>query len=743
MIIPTLVNKRLAMASLAIAISAAAATAQAALQIEEVVVTAQKRAESSQDIPVSVTAVSAQMLENMGVQSFSDLTKVSSSLTISESNNKNESPISIRGIGTYSFSIGTEPSVLVVVDDIPVAKSGASFTNLVDVERVEVLRGPQSTLFGKNASAGVISITTKAPSEEFEGTLDLMAAEGEEYRVAGSVSGMVSDTVGVRLSAYTTDREGHIKNLTDGKNINGGEASGVRGKLVSNLSDTLAATVIVEYNKTEDNCCAMTFREATPGATFFGVPVLADDLTPSDENREVRQDGLTQSDATDSMVSVKFEYDAGDYSFTSITGFRDWEYEWMIDVDGLDIFTLNQGGPYNTELFTQEFRVTSPESDTFEYVAGIYYADTQNTREFARGPIAVSNWIGTADSESYSAFGQANWSLSEQVNLVAGLRYQYEEVSTSFVDNLDGKSCSAGCEGSADDSVVTGKLALQYSPNDDIMLFGGYSQGYKGQTYDVTSAFNQATADNPVRAEESDSFELGIKSSLMDGRLQLNATGFFSDYTDFQAQSTVQNSETGTLAFQLNNVGALETQGLEVDAIALISENFRMNIGLAFIDASIKSFEGADCYSHQSAEQGCVPVEAGSSTNAQDLSGKELANSPDFKATIGGDLAIPMNDMPFDAFVNFSYQYQDENNFSLLQDPGTVQEAYGIFNLSAGIESKGDENSYRVTMFVNNVFDESYVTNIGPGTFTSKPVYVQNVPRNAERYVGLKVRMDF
>lgn len=716
------------------------------LTVEEVIVTAQKRAESAQDIPVALTAISAETMENMGVQSFSDLTKVSSSLTIRDSSNKNESPISLRGIGTYSFSIGTEPSVLVIIDDIPVAKSGASFTNLMDIERVEVLRGPQSTLFGKNASAGVINIVTKAPSEEFEGTIDLQATDDEEYRVAGNVSGMVSDTVGVRVGAYYTDREGHIKNLTTGKNRNGSESYGARGKLVADLSEDLTATIIAEYNETDENCCAAPFRVATPTALFFGgIPVLGPNLEPSDENTSVRLDGPNQSESTDWLTSVKFEYEMGDYTLASITGYRDWEYDWMIDVDGLDSFTLNQGGPYDTTLLTQEFRIASPSSDTFEYVAGLYYAETENTRAFSRGPIALSNWVGTADSESYSIFGQAKWGLSEKLVLVTGLRYQYEEISTTFVDNRADRSCSDGCAGDDDDSVVTGKIALQYFIDEDNMVFGGFSRGYKGQTYDVTSAFTQRTADNPVRPEESDAFELGIKSTLFDGQLQLNATAFYSEYTDFQAQSTVQDAETGTLDFLLNNVGELETQGLEIDAIAVLTENFRMNIGLAFIDATIKSFQGADCYAFQSAAQGCVPIDPSNPGlgDAQDLSGKELANSPDFKATIGGDLTIPLSDQPFDGFLNFSYQYQDDTNFDLLQNPGTVQDAYGIFNLSLGIAAKDDKESYRVTLFVNNVFDEFYVTNIGPGTFTSEEVFTHQVPRSAERYAGLKLKMNF
>lgn len=715
--------------------------AQAATVIEEIVVTAQKRAENSQEIPLAMTAISGETLENMSVQNFSDLTRVSPSLTIQGGSNKNESPISLRGIGTYSFSIGTEASVAVIIDDIPVARSGASFANLVDIERVEVLRGPQSTLFGKSASAGVINIVTKAPSEEFEGTIGLTATGDDEYRAVASVSGMASDTVGIRLSGYYGDREGHITNLTDGGKLNGDESYGLRVKLTADLSDDLSATLIADYNNSESDGAASTFRSVPEGTTIFGQALPGAGVTPSKTNKNRRADGPYQSDATDWMTSVKLDYEMGDYVLTSITGYRDWQYDWLIDVDGVDTLTLNQGGPYVSKLLTQELRIASPSSDSFEYVAGLYYAKNENTRSFDRGPyFALSSWTGTADSELSAVFGQSKIGLAENLALIAGVRVQTEEVSTTFKDHRAGRSCSDGCAGSDDDNAVTGKLALQYFINDDVMVFGGWASGYKGQSYDITSSFTQITANKPVASEESDGLEFGVKTTLLDGRLQLNVNGFTTEYTDFQATSTVSDA-LGNLSFKLNNVGKLETRGIEIDGIALISDNFMVSFGVAAIDASIKSFTGADCFAHQAtlAPAGCVEVAPG--VKAQDLSGKELANSPDLKVNIGGDLTVPMEASSFDGFVNFSYQWQDEVNFDLLQSPLSVQDAYGIFNLSVGIAAK--DESYRLTLFANNLFDQDFVTSIAGSNFYTNPTQVQMVPRGAERYLGLRLKYNF
>jgi len=284
--------------------------------------------------------------------------------------------------------------------------------------------------------------------------------------------------------------------------------------------------------------------------------------------------------------------------------------------------------------------------------------------------------------------------------------------------------------------VVTGKLALQYFANENVMLFGGYSRGYKGQGYDLSSSFSQDGADNPVAPENSDAFELGIKSNLFDNRLQLNAVLFTTEYEDFQAQSTVQDEVTQTFDFKLNNVGNLKTSGLELDVIALPTENFKVSLGLAYIDAVIEEFKGADCYALQTEALGCVD-------GKQDLSGKELSNSPDLKVTLAGEYTLPLQAMPFDGFFNFSYQWQDDVSLNLMGNPDLMQEAYGILNISMGVDSK--QGAYRATLFVNNLLDESYISAASSyeAIFGGKDVRSHTLSRNAQRYAGVRLKMNF
>lgn len=330
-------------------------------------------------------------------------------------------------------------------------------------------------------------------------------------------------------------------------------------------------------------------------------------------------------------------------------------------------------------------------------------------------------------------FGQGKYSFTENWQLIGGLRYNAEEISTRFEKSFPEQ---LSLQGNDMDEAVTGKLALQYFASENVMLFGGYSRGYKGQGYDLSSSFTQDGANNPVAPENSDAFELGIKSDLLDNRLQLNAVLFTTEYENFQAQSTVQDEVTQTFDFKLNNVGSLKTSGLELDVIALPTENFKVNLGLAYIDAIIKEFKNADCYALQTEAQGCI-------NDKQDLSGKGLSNSPELKLTLAGEYGLPLEAMPFDGFFNFSYLWQDEVSFDLMGNPDLMQEAYGVLNVSMGIDSQ--EGGYRATLFINNLLDQPYISAASSyeALFGGKDVRSHTISRNAQRYAGVRFKMNF
>ena len=725
----------------------------AELAIEEIIVTATKRAENVQNVPVAINVVDAGTIEAMGIDEYTDLTLISPSLTMNRGDWATNSGFSLRGIGTNVFSTNIDPSVSIIVDDVAVVRSAQAFSDLSDINRIEVLRGPQSTLFGKSASAGVINIVTNSPGEEFNGKLRISKTDDDETSMSATIGGPLSEAVGFRISAFDRDRsDGHVKNMANNADVNGNESSGVRGKVVWDMTDSLSATLSVEHSESESTCCHRPYSDVPAAAMFLGaIPNAAvlTSVTPSEDNDVVAVDDPTTDASESDSVALRFEADWGQHQFLSVTSYTEWDYDVTTDVDGTDfdllaVFTggalsggINQGGGFELESLSHEFRLVSPASDDFEYVVGLFYSDIQYDRDFARGPIFSADWVAKTGTESLALYAQGTWSLSDRTDITAGLRLNSEEISHDF----DNALTDLRLIGDNSETATPGKISIQHYATDDLMWFASYSIGYKGQGYDISSSFRQSTSDNPVGSEDSSSIEFGLKGTFLDGRLQLNPTIFSASYDDFQAQQA--RIVDGIIELGITNVGELETWGVEVDFQALISENLRLVGGLAYIDAEIKSFAGADCWSGQSAAQGCE-TNAVTGRTAQDLAGEELNNSPDVKMTLSAEYFQPLSAMPFDGFFNLSYHYQSDVNFSLLADPGSVQDSYAVLNISMGIVER-EHKRYEVTLFANNVTDERFVTgkgNVG-GLWGGTPVYAHVLPREAQSYAGIRVGFNF
>jgi iron complex outermembrane receptor protein len=726
--------------------------------LEEIVVTATKRAESLQDVPVAVTALTTNTIEAMGIVNTADLTRASASLTSGQGPTPNSAVFRVRGIGTIVGSVGIEPSVAVVIDEVSQAQSGQALTNLVDIERIEVLRGPQSTLFGKNASAGLLNFITKSPTDEFEGFIETTITDDDEQKVSGVVSGPLTQGLGYRVAAYYRDYDGWAENLFTGEDINGAEQYGVRVKLAWQASDTLDFLLIGHYYEDDNNCCSLSHRELDPSASLLGLAPVTETnprtlTSQGKKNTDPEIDVKPLSEAEDTGTSLHINWAIGDFELTSISSYNNWENKTRSDLDfspypileDVPITTLPGGVVANakneSDYITQELRLSSPTGDRFDYLVGLYYADVDIDRQSERN-FRPTEYIANTGTESMAAFGQLTWRLPDDTQLTLGGRYNYEEISVDFDNRQTGERYKS------DDSEDRwlGKLALQHFVDEDTMLYASAANGYKGQGYDISGSFNQRTADNPVGAEDSRSFEVGVKSTLLDQRLQLNVVGFYTQYDDYQAQNSEVIDEEVVLV--VTNVGQLETKGVEIDANFLVGRGLMFNSSIAWIDAVVEDYPDADCYRNQTVAQGCVPFEPGSDRFVQDLSGEPLNNSPDWKITVGARYFQPLESMPFDGFVNVNYQWQDEIIFDLKQNPGTVQDSYGIANISAGIRERsgiGSQPQYQVTLFVNNVFDQDYAAAIVDLSelYLGDTAYVQLVPRNAERYAGIRLKYSF
>lgn len=734
-------GKKLATLSLAIgsALGVNTALAQGSsesekLAIEEIVVTAQRRAESAQDVPVALSAFQASDIEKFNIGSFEDITKISPAITFGGSNTKMFSTIYLRGIGTYSLGAGVEPSVSVIVDGIPVVQQGQALSNLNDIERIEVLKGPQGTLFGKNASAGVISVVTKAPTEEFEASFEQSLTSDDESVTKLSVSGPITDTVGYRVNGLLRDYDGHVEDIVTGKKYGDDNAKALRAKLDWDISDKWNLNLISDYSRSKTSTTPLSWRMFNPATAPVFIPGI--DVGP--ENTKTRIDVDSKADNEDYKFSAIVNYQLGEHTITSMSSVSNWKDFSFTDSDFTDfnfaglfgipgvVQGLSQAESNEIDQYLQEIRITSPSSDTFEYMAGVFYEKAKTERVFDRFLILDTHWTGLVDSESEAIFGQMKFGLTESTFLTVGARYNWVKLDVNFED----RNAATTFEGDEEDSAFQGKMALQNHLSDDIMLFASYARGYKGPGFDVSSGFNQGRADNPVGKEVSDSFEVGMKGSFMDDRVQLNVVVFDSIFKGFQAQTQKVDIAAGINELNLNNVGELETKGVEIESAILVSKNLRFDLNLAYTDAVINEFKNATCYPIQTVAEGCV-------NGSQDLSGKDLSNSPEWKYTLSGEYTLPLSQ--FDGFANFSYTWQDEINFQLTADPKTTQDDYGILNIGVGIEAE----DYKVTVFVNNVLDQEYASTISgaySGLFGS-PTTMQVVPR-WERYAGIKLKIS-
>jgi iron complex outermembrane receptor protein len=744
-----LVAAGLATHALALAQSAAPAPEEG---LQTVVVTAQKRLQSMQNVPVAVNTVDARAIENQQILDFSDITRVAPSMTLNQ--NPGNNTISLRGIGTFAYSIGIESAVSVIVDDVPVIQQMQAFSNLSDIDRIEVLRGPQGTLFGKNSSAGVINVVTKASADTLEGSAQVTLTSDGEHRVEGSISGPLSPAAGFRLNVFANQRDGEITNLTTGRDLNGDRGKGIRARLDLKPSADLTAKLIADYSTRHVEGPVTTMRAVPPGSRQQGVaplePALAG-ITPGPENRTVRMDSPGYNDSENASLSANIGWKLANHTLTSVTTYQDWRYSLLADfdfssVDLVGALTNNarHGGvsftsPYRSHMFTQELRLSSNGDGVFNYLGGLYYSNSDNDRSFDRGPVlSVARWDANAGNRTLAAFAQADYKLTDTTRINAGLRYNREKIDVDFTNLVP--ATPVRYQGNSSDNAATGKLALQHDLAKAVMVYASYATGYKGAGYDISTGFDQSRVRLPVAPETSKAYELGLKSRFLQNRVQLNATAFQTDYDDFQAQSSRVDPTTNVRQNAVTNVGALRTKGVELELTAKPINTLMIESSLAYVDAKIRRMPTALCYPGQTVEQGCVRV---GTAQVQDLAGKRLSNAPKVKFTLGGTYNFAVGDSGYSGIANLNYQHQSAVNFDLAVNPLTEQRAYGILNGSIALSNP--DHSWKVTLFVNNLLDKSYSSFIGDNYnfYNGSHVLMQFLPRNSERYAGVRAKYEF
>lgn len=741
--------------------------------IDEIIVTAQKREESLKDIPLSVGVISASLLEDSQIGEFDDLTNIAPSVTFAPLNARSAS-VFIRGIGTVGFQSGMEPTISTVLDGVALGRGGSFLIDLADIERIEVLRGPQSTLFGKNASGGVINIITQAPSDEFGGSVEALVAEGGEHRLKGTITGPLAEGLAASLTGFYKSFDGIGTNLVLNEGVRKTESWGVRGKLRYS-GERATATMVVDYQeKTALNNIWSIGRAVNP---VYAADLAAAGVVVNEENADVATGSPSSNASENGGISLTVDYDLGAATLTSITAYRNWQVEHSADVDGLPfltptfghgipavagfglstIFNLNQGTT-ETNQFSQELRIANDEPAKIDYLAGVFYWRQTLDRFFERGLetclaglpdgtcfFAPDAFPAAGFSASYgffntevitknmSAFGQLTWNVSDRTRLLAGARITKDILSYTF-DRPTGALLFPSVapftgQDDGNKTAFSGKLSAQYDLNDATMVYASYSRGYKSPAWDIVFDTSATTAAiQPVKEETADAFEMGLKKYLSNGKGFVALSAYHVDFDNYQGQSF----DALTNSFRLTSAGKVRTKGLELDLMLHPTDNLSLSGGLALTDAEFVEFPTARCYPGQTSAQGC-------NGGLQDLAGGRLINSPKFKLNLLGRYDHDFSG-PLSGFATLGLNWQSSQQFSLNQNPDTLQEGYAILNASLGV--KPDDGQWVATVFVKNIGDKFHRDHIFANPIEDTGL-AQFVSRDASRYFGGSLKVNF
>ena len=625
--------------------------------LETVLVTANKRVEKLESVPMAISVMTEAELNRNNVREMEDIINLIPSLSIISGTTSANNAIFMRGIGTVSVGIGVESDVSVIIDDIPIATQFQAFKDLADVARVEVLKGPQSTLFGKSAVAGAINIVTKPISGPMTYRGSTYYTNDGEWRVGASASGKVSDTFGMRIAASNTRMPGNFHNLTTGTDVNGSGGKSFIAKFSWQPINDLSVDFLPRYNYQENTrgVTAVNGFDLRTGSVAAGNLVVTpanvatsylngnpqlpasvnlQGIDPHDpNNRNVRRDFPTGMMSTDRGAGLKFTYTLpNDATLMSISSVSRYLANDSRDQDFVDVPTIalpgsptlvvgnNQFGTYDIRTKTQEFRYISPDTGKVRYVAGVWLAKNEIFRHFIRGTCvapAVCSASSTSSPTNYytdiynvnkALFGQATWEFMPSYTFLAGLRDNIETSGFHYARNfytnqLDRATFVPGPVGvdqfssqGNKDHAFTGKLSLQHQFNQEWMGYVMAATGYKGIAYDVTSGL-KASAAFPVAPEYSQTFEIGAKANLFDNRMSLSATIYNTDFFNYQQNVSFVLPNDPTIYTQLNSIPNIRTHGFELDANFLLMPRLSVNTALTYTLPTIEKWKNGPCFS--------------------------------------------------------------------------------------------------------------------------------------------------
>jgi iron complex outermembrane recepter protein len=743
----------------------------------DIIVTANRVEQNLQDVPIAVSAVSGDRLVDTGTNSLENIGDLIPSVTFRKGTTSANSAIVMRGVGTITFSVAAEPSVSTVVDGIVLSRSGQSFIDLVDIDRLEVLRGPQGTLFGKNASAGLVNIISRGGTEEFEFEGNAEYFEGDEYRFRGSVSGPLGGNFSGRLTAFYGIYDGNITNINaaaNGNKVNGYERMGARA-IVDYDSGPTSLRFIADYFEADDDCCAEV-TGVSRGAAIDAILGIPGGNANGENQRIVNHNLVTRTQDKQYSFTLSGDFELTDtHTLSLVGGYRNWQNTEFREGDFLPFAVIGTGqlhdeGFVETNQYSFEARIASDQSAAFSYQAGAFVWYSNNIQDFTRRNIQCTTSTRPAlpggavpcnilapntttdattfptatsasdvDSTNYAFFAQGTYRFSDMFSLTAGLRWTKDELSYVHT-RAPGRDLRTGlpATGAGVSGNPAGGLTTANPPGNGTNTSAGDSNnsnwsGRVSAQFEPTEDlmlyasytrgykgpafnvfFNHTAPTNSVPIDEETSDSFEIGlRSQFADMVTFNATAFQVTYDGFQANNFILLGTPPVIVSNLTNAGQVRSTGFEIDTRIEPTDGLTFSASVAYADAKVRRFN---------------PNPATNAPSA--LNGTRLPLAPEWSWNIGADYETAIgSNLRF--YANTVYSYTDDQ-FSDLGNAGPI-DSYGIWNASIGF-SDADDN-YRLSLFARNIGDTSYVLlNTGAGQRL-------HIPRDADRYFGVGLRV--
>ena len=733
---------------------------------DEIVVTARRRSETAQEVPLAISVIGIDQIENTGNFNIQKLQQLTPTLQVYSSNPRNTA-VNIRGIGVPFglTSDGFEQGVGIYVDDVYNSRVAAAVFDFLDVAQVEVLRGPQGSLYGKNTTAGAINITTNQPTFDFQGRAEVTVGNLDYKQAKAAVSGPLSETVAARIAIATTSRRGTIYNVTSKQWINAQDNLGLRGQLLFKPNEDLSITLSGDYSQQDAECCGTVFVRTgltqRPLARQYEALAAAQGYSVVNRNPFDRQTDIDANLNAGNKIggaSLKVKWDVGPGTLTSVTAWRfwDWKPENDRDFTGLSIVSRSQN-PSQQDQYSQEFRYNYS-ADKIDFVLGAFgFKQRIDTQGLEQQGTASSRWNLTNAAQinanilngltarntqwlkatSAALFGQASYKLTDALTIQPGLRLNYDKKS-GFYQRVVTTGAGAiltcpqptGSVGAAQCGIFSPQTSapsdsdwnftydvnVNYKIARDILVYATYAKSFK--TFGINqNGLPTDAAGNPIQSdikpESVNHFEAGIKTQFWDRRATFNLSAFHTDIKNYQA--TVTNGQLGVLRGYLANAGKVRSQGIEADFSIRPSARFNAYANGAYTDAKYVKFVDAPCPPELAGgttvtgtQTPSAPGTPGGLSPANcDISGQRLPGVSKWAFSYGAEYDLPATIGGLDGQVYLGVDGNYRSSFSSNPSESiyTNVKGYALTNFRLGYRT---EEGFDIFGWVRNAFDVNY-----------------------------------